>query len=821
MAEPGIPIEIARDEFARSRPVVSRGLVLNLWRQWQAIAPDAWLFDDPTQNLALLLHARAHGAPVPQPGDRSTQGRLLRDMEHLYEPVAPAPLIWGPRANLCSATSPAIESPILDVWIYRDGALPSGVLIIGDALPEIRAQVLPAAFLASLGMGTLDTDMVNNGAIRVELPLSGRPALKIPVNLLGAHPGFLPADVPDNARDAIQQLVRELRDLATATGLIRLHETEADTPARLHQAILDRASRAAAHPVLWASVASEPSADMAALVPYVEIPDGSALQMRFSGTLLDAPAYQKLERIYRRATIERIKTDVTLRRDRNTQEAERLDRDHEAYKNTPKESRVAIWGPTVLLDVRYDPRLDREIHVEPKEEDAEKYYLHAVPGLANNHRKTAELMGRILDSIVAADERPDAPVRRLAAARLLDAAVRGGNVTDSPSLTAAFDTWAAQVRPMLWLEWRKTLTDAGIQSADVFTHNTIVHIGQSDGEWGRDLLMVPHSVMHPRGTAALVDRRRRVTVYLDTARTARALDQPNDPAQAEDAWRRVVELATVPGTIEADVDLAVNDALLADPAKAVRRVLDTLTDAGADSDSAATPARSSPEGRGAFDAALEKAIEATSRLRAMRRAGVALSRWAPQTVRASVAAVGTENPWLGVRAALLEAALEYLHEGGDPRSPAELAAGIGPGGTERVMAALHRAREQNSEYTEQWLAQLKAVDLGAAVSRLQLGVPPLERLLTDDEARAAWMSRVGAETARLARLIEEAADTLAEDGEPIPVALAKLGAALEESFLDEFAGANRHAAHDLMAILTGTERSFGQGTRPPNRDDGE
>src|SRR4029079_19290179 len=116
--------------------------------------------------------------------------------------------------------------PILDVWIYRDGTLPSGVLIVGDGLPEIRAKVLPAAFLASLSMGTLDSDMLNTGVIRVELPLTGRPVLKIPVSLIGAHTGFLPAEVPETARDALQRFVRELRDLAAATGLIRLHEAD-------------------------------------------------------------------------------------------------------------------------------------------------------------------------------------------------------------------------------------------------------------------------------------------------------------------------------------------------------------------------------------------------------------------------------------------------------------------------------------------------------------------------------------------------------------------------------------------------------------------
>lgn len=800
--------EVAKDEFCACRPVVSRSLALGLWRYWQATAPDSLLFTDPAQNVALLLHAQAYGASIPHPGDRHPLGQLLLDQEELFDPVAPAPLAWGPRANLSQAGWPAVESPVMDAWIYRDGVLPSGVLIVGDGLPDIREQLLPAAFLVSLGMGTLDTDMVNNGVIRVDLQLAGRPSLKIPVNLLGAHPGYLPDDVPEDARQALHRFVRMLRYLADSTGLIRLHEADVDAPAKLHDAVLDRVLSAERNPspVLWAPGLSTSTpttgTDAAALLPYAEIPSGAALQMSLSGDLLSTAAYRGLERIYRRATIDRIKTDVMLRRDFNTREAERLDLDHEAYKSAPRENRRAIWGTTVLLDRRYDPHVDRTVTTEPRTEDAERYYLHNVPRIAQNHRNNAILMGQILDSIVAAEERHDSPVRRLAAGRLLDAAVRGCDILDNPPLAAAFEAWSGQVRPMLWLEWRSYLAEARIDPADVFTRNSVILTGQADGDHGRELHMVPYNVVHQQRTAALIDkRRRRVTVYYDAARTARAVETAAEPSLADDRWRRVEELATPRGSTDEDADIAVTEALAADPVAGLTRILEVLTDATGDA------------GLEAFDTALGRALDATTRLRALRRAATALSRWAPQTARTQLAMVGTENPELGLRAALMEAALEYLAAGGDPRQASELAAGIGAGGHERVTAALHRARELNSEYTTQWLGVLNTVDFSAALGRLQHGLPSLEDLLTNDNEFAAWTSRVGVEAARLARSIEQAADSLDEDGEPVAVALAKLGMALEESFLDEFAGANRDAAHELMAILTGTERRFGQGER--------
>ena len=76
----------------------------------------------------------------------------------------------------------------------------------------------------------------------------------------------------------------------------------------------------------------------------------------------------------------------------------------------------------------------------------------------------------------------------------------------------------------------------------------------------------------------------------------------------------------------------------------------------------------------------------------------------------------------------------------------------------------------------------------------------------EPEFRAVLLARAAVEAAQLARQLEKSAANLADDGEPAVTALAKLGQALEDTFLVECAGSWRPGASDLLEIVTGQER---------------
>jgi hypothetical protein len=774
--------EAAMEEFGASRPTVSRKLVLGLWQYWLDTGAER-LFRHADDDVALIQHARAYGAHIP-----STFNGLLREHAGLFGPLFPEPLVWGPRANLTLSGGSAPDSRIMSVWVYRDHGEPSGVLIIGDGLPELREQLLPEAFLTSLTIGTLDSDLVGAGAIRLELPLAGRPQLTLPLLPLGAHPGFLPGEVPRTAREALRRFVRDLRQIADRTGLLQLHQIEVSGVQDLYAQLSERA-RSGSRPVLWVP----PEAEVAALMPRFLIPSGQVLRLRLSGDLLTTAEYSRLEKLYRRRTIDQIKADLMLGRDNHVKEAERLDHQHEAYKDTPLENRAEMWGGTVLVSHMFDHDADVSIrYAYPKTIDADDFYLRVVPVVAGRRRTIAEYYDAVVDSLDAADASPDAPIRRLAAGRFLDAAVRHRGLDGSPALVAAFAAWSDQVRPMLALEWRRTLRQAGIAVEDAFSASTIMHTVQGRGTHGMELMMIPHTVIQPGRSAVLFDPERAVMVVRDAASDARAAASRISAAEIEERWSALEEAAAGDQT---EFDAALLAALRDAPQDIVARMLRTLTTSPVDPQPLADLEGQLPEAQRRFRVA-----------RLLHAAATTMGNGATQTARAALRELRDAPVPLRVRAALLEAVLEFFEAGGNPKTDAQnIASGYGAGANQRVLDATRRASATDEEFTMQWMSLLGKVELSSAAGRLLFKLPSLSESLGDGRMLAAYLSRMGVESARLARMVQQAANSLSEDGEPHELALAKLGRALEETFTDEFVGGSRDTAVELMAILTQQE----------------
>ena len=297
--------DVFRSEDVRGRP--GRRLVARLWGNWRTAGLGESYFDDPEQDMALALHARAHGLAGSDDWERVSG--LLSAHHEWYDPSVPPPLSLGPRANLSPELGSALDSQVMDAWIMRAGSAPVKVLIIGSGVPQISEAVSADAFMLSLRSGTSASDLITAGVIRVDLG-SAQDPVPLPVNPLGSDPSYQPAVV--TAGEAMDDFVTSLIDLATRTGLIRVHEVDDADQRDLLRHLRGLAERDEDTPAgVWALASERAAAPrVAALFPYLRIPGGNALSLRLSRDLLANPAYKNLAEVYLGGMLGRIIGDT-------------------------------------------------------------------------------------------------------------------------------------------------------------------------------------------------------------------------------------------------------------------------------------------------------------------------------------------------------------------------------------------------------------------------------------------------------------------------------------------------------------------------------
>lgn len=779
----------AKRLFVEQRPAVSKDVAIRLWRYWDHRGPDAALFDDPEQDVALLLHARAYGARVPDPGDAGYCGALLADRSELFAPLMPNRVPWGPRAVLADEVRCALDSPIMDAWVFKDGPTLRQVLIVGEGLPEVRQHVMPAAFFTSLSAGGEPTDCVNVGVVRIQAVDGAAADPLLPFPFVGLRGAPLRGDAADAARAALDELVLLLRRFERETGLVQVTEAALESQQDVARALRSHAAKASTGPaLLWAPAQAE---ELVGTVPYHRIAqrDGGVLALELSAELLATQSFGNLLDEYRYATIERVRIDALVRRDHHWRASQQITREQRDYARSKRAGDLRDYDETVLLTHRHDGELGIDIRLaEPEEVSTERYYEDVVPGLVESHQRWFRRMDQIVASIAAAADRRDNPVLGLAAARFLDAAVRDREPDDSPASTAAFARWAKEAAPMLRFEWRSFLRKAQIDPGDVMTPHTFFHARQITAAEGQDrLAMSPLTIVDRMRSVVLLDARRRVVVVRDPTDDAQ-------PAQrtADADWVNLVASARQAGRSIDEFAHAFAESLRAAPAEVVERTLETLSERPEDAQAELDE----------LTRQLAGAFARTALPRALTRASAGLSVGAFQTARGCLAAL-FEDEEHAVRAALFGAIVECLVAGRDVTELSAVARGDAIGSTE-IDDCLERARQLDRAYAGAWLDDVEELGLNRSARRLFLGLPP-ERERCDRGQLAALESRRAAESARLARRLEQAAATLSDQGEPQDGAFIKLGGALDELVLAEFAGGLRDEAWELLAVTTGRE----------------
>jgi len=334
----------------------------------------------------------------------------------------------------------------------------------------------------------------------------------------------------------------------------------------------------------------------------------------------------------------------------------------------------------------------------------------------------------------------------------------------------------------------------------------------------------------------LFDSDRRIMVVEDPTDHAKPIplsDPKADPGAGAADWQSLEQLATRPGTTEQDFDDALLATLRRAPRLTVERIRRELGAVGQpDPEAKGETGSVTPDATASIDTATASidtfegqfsvALEATALPRRMRQAVTALISGAIQTARSHLGQLDGKTRLLAAkpdedqrqreereekekeyraRVALLEAVVESLAAERDVKEAAKILKGEGRQPPERCADAVAHAHALDKGYTDSWLRQLEQAGLERAVGSLLRGLRDLEEE-AEPEHRAVLLARAAVEAAGIATSLEQAAAKLSDDGEPLVTAFAKLGLALEDTFLAECVGGARPAAVNLVETLT-------------------
>lgn len=816
--------ERAKELFVQRRPAVPAVLVGGLWNYWTEVCPTKLLFENRQDNQALVLHARAFGYPVSREAAGIPPGKLAEmlsglDDEPYCRPLVPAPLPWGPRAALAPQVRAALSSSLLNAWVTEDGHGPVEVLVVGQGLPEIRQQVVPAAIMTSLRInaladpeaGTLINDLLSVGLIRLSAGVGRQEAIDIPP-MFQARQMRVALGAARTAQGALREFVTLLRRLERDSNLVRVERLGNDDLQEFDHALrtmVDRASQQPSTAFLRSPTGNDSGPELVGLLPYlrtaarVDATEGSSVGLNLSPDLLATDSFQRLENAHHAAMAERTAMDARLRRDQLVDEVKAMIVERDAFAEATPEERQLSWNPTVLLEELFDNQLGITIKLaEPEEVDIEVYFAKNVPNLIKMRQEWADWMGQVVQNLEKAISEPHAPARQIAAGRFLDAAIRDVTPDESASTTQAFERWRQQVQPMLWFEWRCALEQQGVDAADLFTRHTVLATRYlaATHEQEAFLFTHPYSVVDKNRSAVLADADRRVVVVRDVTDHGEPISGTTDDSEtADSAWDELVRLAEH-STTEERFSAAFLDALRRHPGPVVRHMIDQLRPPDPGATEAEEIAR-----------ALRSAERATALATGMQRAQAAARAGAFHTARAALdevrdKGVTGDNTDLEVRAWLLRAVVEcYAAEMPYREIPQDLALGA-PTLPHEVHRALDEARNLDDTYATDWLNQLaESDDLGKAIRRLFLGLPRTRKACNDPQQYAVLLFRRAIELISMARQLEKIAGELSEEHEAIDAVLARVGKTLEGILVGRYMPGAHSEARALLEVLTGEE----------------
>lgn len=468
----------------------------------------------PTQwEDEILCTALADGLLRLDPQDASTVLRRRGLPDPQDSSLVPEPVQWTLRGLLsCDPElTLSLDSPVMHVFLVKDGEMTSQVLVVGRGCGEARRRVYDLAFLAALSVPRPDQEVPVAELERLEAEarrLEGEgdsersKLLDRLVKLLQDHE---PAEVLDGLvwlsrsavspetgvplpvegklkliDDAFTLLVQELKRLAASSALVKLHQ-------------LDEAQLKPYHlPEGDARLVFE-DGDDAGRIPLAAVgrpvwSEFSPIEFVLPGRVFSCQRFRTVERYFLRSLAERVRADA---RDR-LMFYERMRERHERQSNEYEAMSPAEKDRLHREEIRYDETVDFEIGTTVKLREPEfgtglRHYTEVLPSLLESSHRWATLMKGILDRIELAER--DGRLQRLAVGYLVDRALRNLAPLAGDTEWPGLDEWQYWTRPLLLRAWRDRLEEAGGGPAASYAtrrlfFRSVLHRSAEDGPPG-------------------------------------------------------------------------------------------------------------------------------------------------------------------------------------------------------------------------------------------------------------------------------------------------------------------------------------------------
>lgn len=824
--------DLFADLIDRGAPI-NRRLVLVFVDRWRLVDKDSPPFSNPVHNVAVLLYARAYGL---KRDELPEQSQYLEQYQDLYAPLFPEPAGWGTRACMSQHVLASPDSPVLQVWVFKQRGITTRLLIAGRGLAEFRETLLSNALLTSLRVQASHRDLLNDGLIWIERSAETDRVLDIELPAQGAD---APLSNPETADVALGQLVQWLTQLSQETGFVSIHEADLQEIDNLQDRIRNFAGSAIEtdQPILWAPGAgSEMDGDELVYPQAVwRLPrekDGRVEPLKFelSIDLLDTQPWMDLRKAYQDETNERVALDIQLRLELYKRHLQTLVEQKKQWDSANEPVRLERWGPTITLNQEFDEKTGLFIWLpKPDIKSTKEYFEANVPRLINLYSEWAEKMEKMDRDLETATKRLDQPFKRLITTRLFDAALRGLNIEDtSIYIQKLYQSWAKPMADLLQFLLRNRIRQLNAQAEDLSTRRTVFALELYVKKGSPDLVkieIVPYMLLDARRSVILLDPARRFLVVKDASDFPRLALQPTEDIPVERLWN-----ASSDGISSEQLAEMLRKAIIADPTGVISRVIDRLKPPIDDRGLA-------QESNEVFRLYNEFA-NSFQLSRLINLATNAMNAWAIITVRTSLEAArralpGLIPPWQSARQARqmefgennilanipnineLECRLYLIQAVGECESigfdrgkaldshqylPSIFR--VPPTASHpEIHQALEAAYRADPAYTQKWIKSLRENDTKFAYSSLMRDLPTEEELVTPKQ-HSAIMIMDALRLVEIARKFRQAAASLNSRQESRAQALVKLGPSLAE-LLEVYPGNVVHnEALDLLEILS-------------------
>ncbi len=573
-------LEQQKRAFVESTPRAPKQVCHHLGSM-QEFSPGQRLFDDAEMDLALWAHARSYRTSAEESETDVPSG--LQPCAHLVAPLMPAPLEWGAVSHFQDSVTAALDSPVINAWLFSEEAAPGAkkkplraALIVGRGIPSVRERVGNAALSCFLAVDPHPNNLLLEGLIQIHAapsePESEETGKRTWRDLIiGGILGSAPHNevvISENAAEAMEKLENTLTLLAVHTGFVRVHQASFHDHITFNRQIERQVRDAQRRDSVYLWSGQNPQFDIAVCRPVGRTDTLRSFQLHLNAELLDSPLYNSLQKNCRAALVEPILADMERRRHFYEDELEQHRSKYDWYQKLSDKEKDAL--PDVIADREIDWEMVEEVILpEPRRISAREYYTKGMLFKIEKDKKYLEYVNRIYQRMEGLLMHPEAPMDGLIAARLFDAAIRDVTLSENPDIAGLFNCWKRLVQPMLWLEWRRAIESSRVGEPDLCTRHTVFNVQVEKAS--SKLTLTPLTLVDSVRSVLVFDAARKILVVRDATDYAEACPAEPDPPLADHLYAEAQALAEQ-GASQPDVQSRLLDAIRAAPAHTLRKV---------------------------------------------------------------------------------------------------------------------------------------------------------------------------------------------------------------------------------------------------------